>query len=96
LVYISLEMSEEQLTAFLEAVKADPGLQEKLSSAASPADIEAIAMHAGYVISADEFARAKVEIPDHELEEVAGGRQRQDKTDCYSGTQIGNATCYQC
>jgi predicted ribosomally synthesized peptide with nif11-like leader len=65
-------MSDEQFKEFLDAVKADPGLQEKLKGAANPADLEAIAKQAGFVISADAFA-GKEEISEDELEGVAGG-----------------------
>ncbi len=43
-------MSEEQLKAFLEAVKADAGLQEKLKAAADADAVVAIAKAAGFVI----------------------------------------------
>jgi len=69
-------MSEEQLKAFLEAVKADAGLQEKLKAAADADAAVAIAKEAGFMISADELQRAQVvgeELTDEELEGVAGG-----------------------
>ena len=67
-------MSEEQLKAFLEAVKADAGLQEKLNAAADPdAVIVEIAKEAGFVISADELERRQAEISEEELEGVVGG-----------------------
>jgi predicted ribosomally synthesized peptide with nif11-like leader len=46
-------MSEEQLKAFLEAVKADAGLQENLKAAADADAVVAIAKDAGFVISAE-------------------------------------------
>ena len=66
-------MSEEQLKAFLEAVKADVGLQEKLNAAKDVDAVVAIAKAAGFVISAEELKRAKVEVSEEELEDVAGG-----------------------
>ena len=68
-------MSEEQLRAFMEAVKADAGLQEKLNAAADADAVVAIAKAAGFVISADELQRAQAgtEISEDELESVAGG-----------------------
>ena len=67
-------MSEEQLKAFLEAVKADAALQEQLSNAASDADaVVAIAKEAGFVISAEELKRAQAEISEDELAGVTGG-----------------------
>jgi predicted ribosomally synthesized peptide with nif11-like leader len=73
-------MSEEQLKAFLEAVKADAGLQEKLNAAANSDAVVAIAKAAGFVISADEFQRAQAEISEQELEGVAGGKRRPLQT----------------
>ena len=66
-------MSEEQLKAFLEAVKADAGLQEKLKAAGDADAVVAIAKAAGFVISAEELKRAQTEISEEELEDVAGG-----------------------
>ena len=45
-------MSEEQLKAFLEAVKADAGLREQLKAAGDADAVVAIAKEAGFVISA--------------------------------------------
>jgi predicted ribosomally synthesized peptide with nif11-like leader len=67
-------MSEEQLKAFLEAVKADAGLQEKLKAAGDADAVVAIAKAAGFVISAEELKRAQVEVSEEELEGVAGGK----------------------
>jgi len=69
-------MSEEQLKAFLEAVKADAGLQEQLKAAGDADAVVAIAKAAGFVISAEELIRAQAEISEDELEDVAGGRCR--------------------
>jgi predicted ribosomally synthesized peptide with nif11-like leader len=69
----SSAMSEEQLNAFLEAVKADAGLQEKLKAAGDADAVVAIAKAAGFVISAEELKRAQVEVSEDELEEVSGG-----------------------
>ena len=66
-------MSEEQFKAFLEAVKADAGLQEKLKAAADADAVVAIAKAAGFVISAEELKRAQADLSDEELEGVAGG-----------------------
>ena len=68
-------MSEEQLKAFLEKVKADTSLQEKLKAASDANAASAIAKEAGFSISADEFTKAQsTELSDEELEGVAGGR----------------------
>jgi len=86
-------MSEEQLKAFLEAVKADAGLQGKLNAAADAYAVVAIAKEAGFVISAEKLAggwgqRAQAdqaEISEEGLEAVAGGRKpKQD----YAGITI--------
>ncbi len=73
-------MSEEQLKAFLEAVKADAKLQEKLKTAGDSDAVVAIAKEAGFVISADELQRAQPALSeDEELERVAGGRMTYAK-----------------
>ena len=74
----SQAMSEEQLKAFMEAVKADADLQENLKGAGDTDAIVAIAKTAGFVISADELQGAQAvisekEISEEELEGVAGG-----------------------
>ena len=66
-------MSEEQLKAFLEKVKADTSLQEKLKAAADSDAVLAIAKDAGFMISADDLTKAQSEISEEELEGVAGG-----------------------
>ena len=66
-------MSEEQLKAFLEKVKADTCLQEKLKAAADADAVAAIAKEAGFSISADVLKSAQSEISEEELESVAGG-----------------------
>ena len=65
-------MSEEQLKAFLEAVKADAGLQEKLNAAADADAVVEIAKDAGFVISADESEMSAL-LSEDDLENVAGG-----------------------
>ena len=67
-------MSEEQLKAFLEKVKADTSLQEKLKAAADDSDaVLAIAKDAGFSISADDLTKAQSELSEEELEDVSGG-----------------------
>ncbi|QNI85952.1 nif11-like leader peptide domain protein [Synechococcus sp. PROS-7-1] len=66
-------MSEEQLKAFLEAVKADAGLQEKLKAAGDVDAVVTIAKAAGFVISAEELKKSQAEVSEEELEGVAGG-----------------------
>jgi len=76
-------MSEEQLKAFLEAVKADAGLQEKLKTATDADAVVAIAMAAGFLISTEELQKAQTEISDEDLEHVAGA----------SGSNVGGGWC---
>ena len=66
-------MSEEQLKAFLEKVKGDTSLQEKLKAAADSDAVLAIAKEQGFVISFDDLKSTQSEVSDEELEGVAGG-----------------------
>ena len=72
-------MSEEQLKAFLEAVKADAELQEKLKAAADADAVVVIAKAAGFLISAEELQRAQAELSEEELEGVAGGASPEER-----------------
>ena len=66
-------MSEEQLKAFLEKVKEDTSLQEKLKAARDADAFVAIAKEAGFSISAEFVNNAQSELSEEELEAVAGG-----------------------
>ncbi|WP_114990919.1 Nif11-like leader peptide family natural product precursor [Synechococcus sp. UW179A] len=66
-------MSEEQLKAFLEKVKGDTSLQEKLQAAADSDAVLAIAKDAGFSISADDLKKVQDEVTEEELEGAAGG-----------------------
>ena len=66
-------MSEEQLKAFLEKVKGDAALQEKLKAAADSDAVVAIAKEVGFGISLDDLKNAQSEISGAELESLAGG-----------------------
>ena len=69
-------MSEEQLKAFLEKVKDDISLQEKLKAAASPEAFIEIAKAAGFSITSEDIQSMQsvpVELSDEELEGAAGG-----------------------
>lgn len=73
-------MSEEQLSALLEALKADTGLQEKLKGAGDLDAAVAIAKQAGFDVSKADWLsyQAKqnlVELSDVELESAFGGAQ---------------------
>ena len=64
------------LNAFLEKVKTDASLQEKLNAATSPEAAIEIAKAAGFSITADDIQSMKsttVELSDEELEGEAGG-----------------------
>ena len=62
-------MSEEQLKAFLEKVKGDTTLQDKLKAAKTPEEVVAIAKEHGHEFTADKIT----ELSEEELEGVAGG-----------------------
>jgi predicted ribosomally synthesized peptide with nif11-like leader len=66
-------MSGDQLKAFLEAVKADAGLQEQLRAALDPDAVVAIATAAGFAVSAEDLKNAQAMLSDEELQAVAGG-----------------------
>ncbi len=86
-------MSEEQLKAFLEKVKGDTSLQEKLKAAADANAVSAIAKEAGFSIFADDLttkAQSELsELSDQELEGVAGGWFSNCGFD-----RLGNCTSY--
>ena len=64
-------MSLEQLKAFLEKVKADASLKEKLKAAADSNAVLAIVKEAGFSISADDLKNAQSELSEEELEGAA-------------------------
>ena len=75
-------MSEEQLKAFLEKVKADTNLQEKLKAAADADAVVSIAKEEGLHFSADDLEglhfsaddlKNANQLSDEEVEGVAGG-----------------------
>ena len=63
-------MSEEQLKAFIEKVKADTSLQEMLKAAADPDAVVSIAKDSGFAITAEDI---QSELTDEDLESAAGG-----------------------
>ena len=84
-------MSEEQLKAFMEAVKADADLQEKVNGAGDDPDaVLAIAKSAGFVISAEELKRAQAEVSEDELAGVAGGSR--SSLGVVLGVTLGNSS----
>ena len=62
-------MSEEQLKAFLEQVKADSNLMNQLKSASSADQVAALAKEKGYEVS----PKAVNELNANELEGISGG-----------------------
>ena len=70
-------MSGQQFNAFLEAIEANEGLQEKLQAAADVDAVVAIAKDAGFTISADDLKRVQAEVSedvlDETLEQANGG-----------------------
>ena len=80
-------MSLEQLKAFLEKVKGDTSLQEKLKAAADSDAVLAIAKEAGFMISAEDLTKAQSEVSDEELEGVAGGEGKTMKEDRERGAR---------
>ena len=87
-------MSEEQLKAFLEKVKADSSLQEKLKAAKSPEDVVGIAKEHGFEFTADKISQ----LSEEELEAVAGGcgvvgTEKNTKTGGF-GSNCGAGCCW--
>ena len=66
-------MSEEQLKAFLEKVKGDTSLQEKLKAASDADAVVAIAKAAGFSITTEDLNSHRQNLTEDELEGVAGG-----------------------
>ena len=84
-------MSEEQLKAFLEKVKADTSLQEKLKAATDPDAVVVIAKAAGFMISVDDLNNADPqELSEEELEGVAGGGTGEPLV-CHGDIRLGTA-----
>jgi predicted ribosomally synthesized peptide with nif11-like leader len=64
-------MSQKDLTQFLEAVREDSSLQEKLRQ--SDSEPVALAATAGYSITLEEWHQHLSNLSDEDLENVAGG-----------------------
>ena len=75
-------MSEEQLKAFLEKVKSDTELQDKLKAAASPEAALQIAKEAGFSITAEDIQsmQSATVVSDEELEGASGGKGSDPQT----------------
>ena len=86
-------MSEEQLKAFLEKVKSDTELQEKLKSVTSAEAAIEIAKEAGFSITSEDIQTmqsATGEVSDEELESAAGGGTAA------GGNTFGISWCVSC
>jgi len=87
-----LAMSQEQIKSFLEKVKADTGLQEKIKAASNPEEISALAQEAGYSISIEDLQNTQVdELSNDELEAIAGGATQ---TNPFSGCKACGSNMY--
>ena len=84
-------MSEEQLKAFLEKVKADTSLQEKMKAASDADAVVAIAKSAGFSITTEDLNSDRQNLTDDELEGVAGGGTAE--TGCSSLLSCGCKVC---
>ena len=65
-------MSEQQLKVFLEQLKVDASMQEKLKNA-GPNAVVSIAESLGLAISTDGLTAVQEEVSEEELESVGGG-----------------------
>ena len=75
-------MSEEQLKAFVDKVKSDIELQEKLKAATTSEDAIEIAKETGFAITTEDIqSMQSARVSDEELEDAAGGRQAQCRMD---------------
>lgn len=84
-------MPEEQLKAFLEAVKVNAALQEQLKSVKNAEEVVEIAKNAGFLINVYELtnqAFSNNELSDEELESVAGGTMCTADTNGCKGVTI--------
>ena len=75
-------MSEEQLKAFLEKVKGDTSLQEKLKEASDPVCITNIAKEHGHEFSSNTYEK----LSEAELESLSGGAQTPNLCCCTAAT----------
>ena len=84
-------MSEEQLKAFIEKVKADTRLKEKLEAAADSDAVLAIAKEAGFSITTEYLNSQVQNLTDDDLEGVAGGGTAE--TGCSNLLSCGCKVC---
>ena len=72
-------MSREQLKAFLEKVKGDLNIQERLKAAKSQDEVVSIAKEHGHDFGTEHISQ----LSEKELEGVAGGRGFTVSTNCH-------------
>jgi predicted ribosomally synthesized peptide with nif11-like leader len=90
-------MPEQQLKAFLEAIKGDTDLQERLMVSTGLETIEAIATEAGFTLSAADVVYIQEAIEsfdDDELEQVAGGAKKSFTELVYDFLQAGGVKTF--
>ena len=87
-------MSEEQLKAFLERVKGDISLQEKLEAATDADAVVEIAKASGFVISAADWNESQSEVSDEELEAAAGGAPPKFSKGCHREDKLERKTTF--
>ena len=68
-------MTQEQLKTFMQKVKADTSLQQKLEKAADTDAVVAIAKNVNLTISADNLKKAQSELANEKPEKVAVGEK---------------------
>lgn len=80
-------MSDEQLKAFLEAIKADSTLRMRLQAADHLDQVEAIASEAGYRLSKEALHMLQGPIPEEDLEHFVGATFVEASTVYLCGAQ---------
>ena len=66
-------MSEEQLKLFLEKIKADSSLQNKLKAATKPEEVINIAKDAGFTVDKLMLEKVCNDLSEQDLEQISGG-----------------------
>ena len=91
-------ISDEQFKAFLERVKGDNSLQEKLKAATDVDAVLATTKKAGFSISADDLKNAQSELSEDELENVVwAGRSVGEPTKaCCNNTDDPQGKTHSC
>ena len=82
-------MSKEQLKAFLEKVKGDTSLQDRLKAAKSQDEVVSIAKEHGHDFGTEHISQ----LSEEELEGVAGGEKKAKESFAMTGWCGGLASC---